>query len=73
MHFSLKTSGIAGKDIPHNGSISFVVPVTVTPMKKIVVTGYDTDGVQLFVRSKELTTPFAIEANYMYNIPPIKI
>ena len=76
MHFSLLTGGEPGKAIPHGvrtepASISFVVPVTVTPVKKLVVTGYGTDGSQLFVRIKELTTALTIQANSMYTIPEI--
>ena len=72
MNFSLKNNGLTGKDIPQNGSISFCVPVTVTPVKELVITGYDTNGAQLFTREKELAPAIAIQANYMYNIPEIK-
>ena len=72
MHFSMKTNGEAGKEIAHGNRITFCVPVTVSPVKKLVVTGYGTDGAQLFVRFKELGTAQAIMANYMYNIPEIE-
>lgn len=71
MHFALQTNGVAGKALGHNGSISLCVPVTLTPVKRLVVTGYDTYGAQLFVRSKELSPALDIEANTMYTIPTI--
>ena len=72
MHFTLLTGGVAGKAIPHDGGITFCVPVTVTPVKKLVITGYSTTGAQLFTREKELNPAITIQANYMYNIPEIK-
>lgn len=72
MHFKLTTDGMAGKSIPDNGSISLCVPVTVTPVKRLVISGYGTDGTQLFVRDKELPSAHTIQTNYMYNIPTIE-
>ena len=71
MHFALKDNGTDGKTITSGSSISFVVPVTITPIKRIVVTGYGTDGTQLFVKDKELPLVQTIQANHMYNIPEI--
>lgn len=70
MHFTLRDNGVAGKAI--SGSISLCVPVTVNRIKTIVVTGYDTDGRQLFSRTKTLGTELNVEANTMYTIPEIK-
>ena len=71
MHFALKDNGADGKTITSGSSISFVVPVTITPIKRLVVTGYGTDGAQLFVKDKILPSAQTIQANYMYNIPEI--
>ena len=71
MHFTLKDNGANGKTITSGSSISFVVPVTITPIKRLVVTGYGTNGAQLFVKDKVLSTAQTIQANYMYNIPEI--
>ena len=71
MHFALKDNGADGKTITSGSSISFVVPVTITPIKRLVVTGYGTDGTQLFVKDKILPSAQTIHANYMYNIPAI--
>lgn len=70
MHFTLKDNGVAGKAI--SSSISLCIPVTVNRIKTIVVTGYDTDGRQLFSRTKTLGTELNVEANTMYTIPEIK-
>ena len=71
MHFALKDNSTNGKIITSGSSISFVVPVTITPIKRLVVTGYGTNGVQLFVKDKVLSTAQTIQANHMYNIPEI--
>lgn len=71
MHFTLKNNGADGKTITSGSSISFVVPVTITPIKRLMVTGYGTDGAQLFVKDKELPSAQNIQANHMYNIPEI--
>lgn len=71
MHFALKDNGADGKTITSGSSISFVVPVTITPIKRLVVTGYGTDGAQLFVKDKILPSEQTIQANHMYNIPVI--
>ncbi len=73
MHFTLKDDGTPGKTIAAGGSLSFCVPVTVSTVKTIEVTGYDTDGKQLFQKTKTLDTAKNIEANKMYNIPTIEI
>ena len=72
MHFTLKNSGVNGKALGNNGSISLCVPVTVNRIKTIVVTGYGTDGQQLFSRTKTLGDELTVNANYMYTIPAIK-
>ena len=72
MHFTLRDNGVAGKAIPKNGSISLCVPVTVNRIKTIVVTGYDTDGRQLFSRTKTLGTELGVEVNTIYTIPEIQ-
>lgn len=73
MHFTLKDGGTPGKAIAAGGSLSFCVPVTVSTVKTIEVTGYDTDGKQLFQKTKTLDTAKDIEANKMYNIPVIDV
>ena len=71
MHFALKDNSTNGKIITSGSSISFVVPVTITPIKRLVVTGYSTNGAQLFVKDKVLSAAQTIQANHMYNIPEI--
>ena len=71
MHFTLRDGGTRGKEIPSGGSISLCVPVTVNRIKTLVVTGYGTDGQQLFTRTKSVDDELDVELNYMYNIPEI--
>lgn len=72
MHFTFSTDGNPGKAIADNGSISFCVPVTVSSVKTLEVTGYSTDGKQLFSRKKTLDAALAVQRNTMYTIPEIK-
>ena len=72
MHFTFSTNGTPGKAIADGGSISFCVPITVGSVKTLEVTGYGTDGKQLFSRSKTLDAALAVQANTMYNIPEIE-
>lgn len=71
MHFALKDNSTNGKTITSGSSISFVVPITVSQIKRLVVTGYSTDGKQLFVKDKNLPSTQTIQANYMYSTPTI--
>lgn len=72
MHFTFSTDGNPGKAISPSGSISFCVPITVSSVKTLEVTGYGTDGAQLFSRKKTLDDALTVQANYMYTIPEIK-
>jgi len=72
MHFTIKTDGVAGKSIPHDGSIVLCVPVTVSSVKKLVVTAYSVEGTQLFVRTKELATAQSILPNHIYPVPEVE-
>lgn len=72
MHFTFSTDGTPGKAIADNGSISFCVPVTVSSVKTLEVTGYSPSGAQLFSRKKTLDNALTVEANNMYTIPEIK-
>ena len=72
MRFTLKDNGTAGKAIATGDSISLCVPVTVNRIKTLIVTGYDTDGQQLFTRTKTLDDELTVQRNTMYTIPEIK-
>ena len=72
MHFTFSTDGTPGKAIADGGSISFCVPITVSSVKTLEVTGYGTDGKQLFSRTKTLDATLAVQANTMYTIPEIE-
>ena len=72
MHFTFSTDGNPGKAISPSGSISFCVPVTVSSVKTLEVTGYSPSGAQLFSRKKTLDVALTVQANNMYTIPEIK-
>lgn len=72
MHFTFSTDGTSGKAIADGGSISFCVPITVSSVKTLEVTGYGTDGKQLFSRTKTLDATLAVQYNTMYAIPEIE-
>lgn len=73
MYFTLSTEGNPGKAIPHNGNISLCIPITVSSVKTLQVTGYSPDGTQLFSRTKNLDNAITISRNIMYVIPEIEI
>ena len=73
MHFTFSTDGTTpGKAIADGGSISFCVPITVSSVKTLEVTGYSPDGKQLFSRTKTLDNALTVQANTMYTIPEIE-
>ena len=73
MNFAMQTDGVAGVALAaRGGSRTFCVPVTASSVKKLVVTGYDLQGRQLFVRSKTLSPAVAVQRNKMYDIPEVK-
>jgi len=73
MYFNMQHDGAAGVTVPASGNISFCVPVTVGNVKKLSITGYNTSGVQLFSKVKNLDSQKNIAVNYMYNIPSFNI
>ena len=72
MVFAMQTGGVSGVTIPAAGSRTFCVPVTVSTVRRLTISGYDSDGSQLFVATKELGN-IAVVRNTMYNIPNIQI
>ena len=53
--------------------ISFMVPVTISSVNNLIVVGYNSDGVEIFRKSKSFTSPIAVERNQMYSLPSIAI
>lgn len=75
MNFDLKTSGDNG-DINYvtvNGDLVFCVPITIASMNKLVFTGYDVNGTQLFHVSKDFGSNVTVNRNMMYTVPPINV
>lgn len=73
MRFDLQTNGAIGVTLENGNSISFCVPVTVNSVRYLSVTGFNTDGAQLFAKTKDVGTTKSIERNNMYLIPEITL
>ena len=71
MHFTIRNDGSAGKAVDNGSSIGLCVPLTINKITKIEITGYDTDGAQLFFKTKSVSA-LAVTANEMYTIPEIQ-
>lgn len=74
MLFVMQTNDNPGVTIPAkengvDGKISFCIPVTVSTVRMISVTGYDANGTQLFSKVKKLDPAIALTVNNMYRIP----
>ena len=69
MYFKMKTGNSDNVVIPGNGSITFWAPATVKAVSNITITGVGADGVDVFARTKTIST--TITRNNMYTIPTI--
>lgn len=50
----------------------FCIPITVSSVKNLYVTGYDDEGTELFSVKKVFTSAVEVERNHMYDIHPIE-
>lgn len=72
MNFDLKSGGNNYATINgNNGILQFCIPITISSVKKLIVTGYATDGTELFQVHKTYTNLETVERNRMYDIPTI--
>lgn len=77
MNFDLRRENSGNNDIPYvsiqpTDTLRICVPVTISSMNKIVVTGYSETGVEVF-RKKGGGAAFNIAPNRMYTIPAINL
>lgn len=77
MVFDLKSENSGSADLPYvtiaaGDTLQLCVPVTISTMNKIEVTGYSEAGAEIF-RKKGGGAAFAIAPNHMYTIPAINI
>lgn len=73
MNFDLKSGTNNYASIAANGDLVFCVPITIAAMKKLVFTGYDGNGAQLFHVSKDFGSDVEVVRNKMYTVPPINV
>ncbi len=74
MNFDLRNGGNNYINIPAtNGTLMFCVPITISSVRYLTVTGYDANGTELFNKTADLGSEVAVERNRMYTIPQINI
>jgi hypothetical protein len=73
MNFDFKTSNNDDHVTVNGGAnLNFCIPVTISSVDKLVVTGYDDDDNVLFNKVKDFNVPVSVERNHMYDTPVIK-
>lgn len=75
MYFTLSEEGGDNfKTIVAGGEqVQFCVPITISSMNKLNITGYDQDGRQLFQVHKDFANDVQVVRGRMYNLPVINI
>lgn len=73
MNFDLKSGTNNYASIAANDDLVFCVPITIASMKKLVFTGYDVNGAQLFHVTKEFDSNVEVVRNKMYTVPIINV
>lgn len=71
MNFDLKSG--TNNYVTVDGDLVFCVPITIASMKKLVFTGYDVNGAQLFHVTKTFDDDVTVERNKMYTVPIINV
>lgn len=71
MNFDLKSGD--NDYVTVDDDLVFCVPITIAKMKKLVFTGYDVNGAQLFHVSKDFGSNVTVDRNKMYTVPPIDV
>jgi hypothetical protein len=71
MNFDLKRG--TNNYVTVNGDLVFCVPITIASMKKLVFTGYDVNGAQLFHVTKTFDSDVEVVRNKMYTVPIINV
>lgn len=62
------------RNIDANGDLTFCIPITLSHVDKLIVTGYDAAGVELFHKNSGTNAlNVNVDRNKMYNVPPISI
>lgn len=73
MNFDLKSGTNDYASIAANDDLVFCVPITIAAMKKLVFTGYDVNGAELFHVTKDFGSNVEVVRNKMYTVPIINV
>jgi len=73
MRFTLRTDGVDGVTVPANDSITFCVPITITSVHYITITGYNAADEEVFCKTANLSSTahphgVTVERNKMYAV-----
>lgn len=71
MNLVLKSNGNPNVTIANGESITLCAPLTASTVERLVISGYDENGAQKFVRTMSLEDPITITRNVMYKMPTI--
>lgn len=71
MNFDLKSGN--NNYVTVDGDLVFCVPITIAAMKKLVFTGYDVNGAELFHVTKDFGSNVEVVRNKMYTVPIINV
>lgn len=76
MNFDLRSGETDNNPVTlaaETGQVSFCIPVTITSIRRLAVTGYDPNGDELFHVVKDFGTNIGVERNRMYTVPTIDV
>lgn len=75
MNFTLSDDdeGTDHKILYNDHQVQFCVPITISSMKKLNITGYDEEGRQLFQVHKDFANDVQVVRGKMYDLPVIEI
>lgn len=65
-------NGHSYKTINNGQTLKFCVPITISSVRYLKVTGYDENGNVLFYKKKDFVIPVDVERNRMYTFPIIE-
>lgn len=74
MTLVMSTDGVAGVTIPVGESgLTFCIPILARGLQHLTITGYNADGDQVFLKTKDFDSSYDVERNKMYRVPVINI
>jgi len=73
MNFTFRYGSNDYMPVPANGNITFCVPVTISTVRLLTVSGYDAAGNEIFRKVADLSSSRTLQRNRMYTMPQIPI